>query len=146
MFPENLAIRFFETNHPFSSLDLTALKRIGRIFDAGGKLPVGNIHAATGNARPGITGPDACSPQHRRTIAGKSFDNACLATNRISLGSQPLRPILRHDGVPAQEQEQQPGTSLQLYIHPNSVSGAALKNQSKDSSVYSKSVFTAVFS
>ena len=41
-----------------------------------------------------------------------------------------------------QEQEQQPGTSLQLYIHPNSVSGAALKNQSKDSSVYSKSVFT----
>src|SRR5215472_2903501 len=62
VFPNQFAVGFTETEHPFSAVDDPPRKRIGGIIRTLRKLAVCYIHASFGNHRPGITRPNLPSP------------------------------------------------------------------------------------
>ena len=91
--PDFLAGGGVQAEQPFRPADGVARERVGRVRLPLVQLPIGDVHLAVGDRRPGVARADRRPPFHRQ-FRRQLFDHPLFAPNAVPLRTVPLRPVV----------------------------------------------------
>ncbi len=97
--PQEPAVSFVQAKNTFEATDHLLVEGVCGVASTLGKKAISDIDTPLGNAWTSVAAGDGRAPQDGWAVAGELLDDPGFTPDRITVGAEPLRPVLGYQQV-----------------------------------------------